>query len=686
MSINKRVRKAILGIGIGAIILLMLVSLGSIFMINKEVDTNLNKAKKEITENNTEDMLNMSLRHAQSNAQLNALRIASEFATIRSELETIKGDIENIYNSNGLTNYPINVSRCEEYVVPKKAKITDSEIEKTVSIMKGTTSIFDNVLGNDDKLDYAYVVMENGVVFSCSDTFYPEVEETDMRERDWYKNTVKAGKVCWSEIYLGISGDNYITISVPVYDLKGNIFGVTAFDFNVTKISDKVLKNDSKEFIASYVKDAEGNVLLSTKDVSDVIETDKYDNYLSSTDSDGKVSGCYTTEKLIVGFADMAETGWKLYIQFDYDEMLAPVEKVANTVSDVSNTVTNNVGKVVRVTIVTFIFIIAALSLIAVFVGNKMAKAITAPIEVLASGANEIGNGNIDYVIPELGNDEIGSLANTFNGMTLRLREYIDNLTTVTAENERIGTELNVATHIQASMLPCIFPAFPERDDFDVYATMNPAKEVGGDFYDFFMVDDTHIAIVMADVSGKGVPAALFMVIAKTLIKDHTLVGKELGTVFTDVNQLLCESNSGGMFVTAFEGVLDLVTGEFVFVNAGHEMPFICKKGGVYEPYKIRPGFVLAGMEGMKYKAGSIMLEPGDKIYQYTDGVTEATDKDNQLYGMERLGKILADNSDKTPDELLPAVKEDIDAFVGEAPQFDDITMLCLEYKKKGNV
>ena len=277
--------------------------------------------------------------------------------------------------------------------------------------------------------------------------------------------------------------------------------------------------------------------------------------------------------------------------------------------------------------------------------------------------------------------DEIQSLSESFNFMLVELENYIANLSKVTAEKERIGAELDIAKHIQASMLPCIFPAFPERKEFDIYATMEPAKEVGGDFYDFFMVDDTHLAIVMADVSGKGVPAALFMVIGKTLIKDHTTPGRDLGKVFTEVNQLLCESNSEELFITAFEGVLDLVTGEFVYVNAGHEMPFICKAGGNFEPYKIRAAFVLAGMEGMKYRAGSMMLEPGDKIFQYTDGVTEATNINNELYGMERLGAILNKTKCGTPHEILPAVKRDIDEFVGEAPQFDDITMLCLEYK-----
>lgn len=279
--------------------------------------------------------------------------------------------------------------------------------------------------------------------------------------------------------------------------------------------------------------------------------------------------------------------------------------------------------------------------------------------------------------------DEFEDLAQAFQYMTVELSEYIKNLTEVTAEKERIGAELDVAAQIQSSMLPCIFPAFPGKKEIDIYATMNPAKEVGGDFYDFFMVDDRHLAVVMADVSGKGVPAALFMVIGKTLIKDHTQPGKPLGEVFSDVNNLLCDSNSEGLFITAFEGVLDLETGEFFYVNAGHEVPYINRAGEGYQPYKVRPGFVLAGMEDMRYKEGSLTLQPGDRIFLYTDGVPEATNRENELYGNERLYRILNQNKDRTPKELLPEIKADVDLFVGEAPQFDDITMLCLEYKGK---
>ena len=334
------------------------------------------------------------------------------------------------------------------------------------------------------------------------------------------------------------------------------------------------------------------------------------------------------------------------------------------------------------------LYIMLAISSVIVLIASfcffsYIKRSVTKPIVKLAGFTKEVtSHGGLNQSKIELNtHDEIEELGNSFNKMLEELDEYINNLADVTAEKERIGAELDIATRIQASMLPCIFPAFPEREEFEVYATMTPAKEVGGDFYDFFMVDEENLAIVIADVSGKGVPAALFMVIGKTLIKDHTTSGKDLGEVFTEVNQLLCESNSEELFITAFVGVLNLKTGKFRYVNAGHEIPFIARKNEKFKPYKIRAAFVLAGMEGIKYKSGEIQLEPGDKLFQYTDGVTEATDKNNQLFGMSRLEQTLGKLADKTPVEILQGIKEDIDEFVGEAPQFDDITMLCLEYR-----
>lgn len=277
--------------------------------------------------------------------------------------------------------------------------------------------------------------------------------------------------------------------------------------------------------------------------------------------------------------------------------------------------------------------------------------------------------------------DEIGALAVSFRNMMGELDDYMENLAAVTADKERIATELNVATQIQASMLPCIFPAFPGRREFDVYATMTPAKEVGGDFYDFFLVDDDHLAVVIADVSGKGVPAALFMVIAKTLLKNAAQTGLSPKAVLEKVNNQLCENNEAEMFVTVWLGIFEISTGKLTAANAGHEYPAVRHENGEFELLKDRHGFVLAGMEGARYREYELELKAGDTLFVYTDGVAEATDAANTLYGTERMLAALNRNEKADPEELLQNVKEDIDMFVGKAPQFDDITMLALKVK-----
>ncbi len=278
--------------------------------------------------------------------------------------------------------------------------------------------------------------------------------------------------------------------------------------------------------------------------------------------------------------------------------------------------------------------------------------------------------------------DELEDLADSFQYMVAELNEYIRDLSRVTAEKERIGAELDVARHIQASMLPCIFPAFPERHEFDIFASMTPAKEVGGDFYDFFLVDDDHLAVVMADVSGKGVPAALFMMISKTLLKSAAQSGLSPKAVLEKVNDQLCENNDAEMFVTVWLGILEISTGKMKCANAGHEYPAIMRKGGEFELFKDKHGFVLAGMEGARYREYELELHAGDRLVVYTDGVPEATNGANTLYGTDRMISALNGARDGSCRQMLEALHRDVDSFVDGADQFDDITMLCIEMKE----
>lgn len=288
-----------------------------------------------------------------------------------------------------------------------------------------------------------------------------------------------------------------------------------------------------------------------------------------------------------------------------------------------------------------------------------------------------ITEGNLDTVVDVRSHEEFDALSNDINSTVDTLKRYIADAAA------RIDAELAFAKAIQHSALPSVFPPYPTRKEFDIWATMHTAKEVGGDFYDFYFVDEDTLAFLVADVSGKGIPAAMFMMTSKTLLKSYAESGMSVEEVFTSANEKLCEGNDAGMFVTAWMGLLNVRTGLVTFANAGHNPPLVRHGDGSFTYLRSRPGFVLAGMEGIRYRKNELQLQPGDMLYLYTDGVTEATDASNELYGENRLAALLDGSTGIDAEHICAAVKADVDAFVGEAPQFDDMTMLCLAYHGK---
>ena len=328
------------------------------------------------------------------------------------------------------------------------------------------------------------------------------------------------------------------------------------------------------------------------------------------------------------------------------------------------------------------LLMLAALEIIGIelYLSEQLIKPVTKITEEASRFARENETAEKKLTDSIRGQDEIGVLAQSIDRMEEQITDYVRHLTAVTAEKERISTELNVARRIQADMLPSVFPAFPDHDDFDIFASMTPAKEVGGDFYDFFLVDDDHLAMVMADVSGKGVPAALFMVITKTLIKNRAQMGDSPADILYHVNNQLCDGNESDMFVTVWMAILELSSGKGVAVNAGHEHPVLCRRGGRYELVVYRHSMAVGAMEGLMFREHNFALHPGDRLFVYTDGVPEATNAKNELFGTERMLEALNRDPDAAPEEQLKAVRESVDEFVGEAPQFDDMTMLSFCY------
>lgn len=323
----------------------------------------------------------------------------------------------------------------------------------------------------------------------------------------------------------------------------------------------------------------------------------------------------------------------------------------------------------VGVTTVMEIVVFAVLFFMIYYLVKKL---VVDNIRRINGSLSQITGGELETVVDVRAYREFASLSDDINSTVDTLKRYIADAAA------RIDTELAFAKAIQHSALPSVFPPYPNRKEFEIWADMVTAKEVGGDFYDFYFVDEDTLAFLVADVSGKGIPAAMFMMTAKTLLKSYAESGMSVEEVLIHANEKLCEGNDAGMFVTTWMGYLDTKTGRVTYANAGHNPPVLRRKDGTAEFLRSRPGLVLAGMEGIRYRRYELQLEPGDVLYLYTDGVTEATDAHDELYGEERLMTVLRENA--PAGTLCTRVKADVDAFVGEAPQFDDMTMLTLAY------
>lgn len=333
-------------------------------------------------------------------------------------------------------------------------------------------------------------------------------------------------------------------------------------------------------------------------------------------------------------------------------------------------------GRNISLYITVFIEILV-FAMLFVLIYFLLKKLVVENIQKINRSLEEITGGNLNVSVDVWTNEEFVSLSDDINSTVHTLKGYIAEAAA------RIDKELEFAKTIQFSTLPCVFPPYPDRTDFDIYAAMYTAKEVGGDFYDFYLLDEYRLAFLMADVSGKGISAAMFMMKAKTLIKSYADKESDVAKILTKANADLCENNEAEMFVTCWMGILDFKTHTVHFANAGHNPPLVRHQNGSYEYFKTHPGFVLAGMDGVKYRSSELKLMPGDEIFLYTDGVTEATDAHNQLYGDDRLKAVLNRLASVSAKEICLGVKQDVDAFVGEAPQFDDMTMLCLRLTPK---
>ena len=523
-------------------------------------------------------------------------------------------------------------------------------------------------------------------------------ETYNATERYWYTQAAEAGKLVFSDIETDRrTGEMCVTCALPVYGADGKLLGVAGADIYITEMQRKVAASSEDAGILLVVNQ-DGHVIIAPEDqdVFPVLKSVEASDLRESANAElatlvrdalqGKTgvrrikleNGSYYMTGV-----PMNTVGWAMIAAFSEEAAGQPVQAMRENYGEIQQEATaayrasNAKGK-------TMMWIILGLLLAAMVGGALLAgRRIVKPLNTITERISEITGDNLEFRMEDgyRTGDEVEVLAKSFSDLTEKTRDYIDQVTAVTAEKERIGTELHVAREIQKGMLPGIFPPYPERSEFDLYAVMDPAKEVGGDFYDFFLVDNDHLAMVMADVSGKGIPAALFMMVSKSILKNNAMLGKSPAEILSAANETICSNNKMQMFVTVWMGILEISTGKITAANAGHEYPAVMRAGEGFTLLKDRHGFVVGGMEGMRYKEYEIDLHPGDKLFLYTDGVPEATNAAQELFGTDRMVTALNSAAEGSARDVLVNVRKSVDEFVKDAEQFDDLTMLCLDYK-----
>ena len=519
----------------------------------------------------------------------------------------------------------------------------------------------------------------------------------DIRHRPWYEQASETGEL----IFTGVELDAYTDIpmlecAAPVFH-DGQLVAVVSADIYLDSISDYV---DQATTAGGFlcVIDGNGKVLFSSKkdgvfkvdyseDTSDLRENENEELAgfvkLALSEKTGLELITVDGQEYYMTAVPMTSVGWTVLSGIEKEITYQPAAAMLEKYEEINRSALEDYNDGAQHSVQLLLVTTGVILLLAIAGALIMAGRIVKPLERMTRRINGLHDGDTVFEMEDAyrTGDEIECLAESFATLSQRTNNYISEITRITAEKERIGTELALATRIQADMLPNIFPAFPDRPEFDVYATMDPAKEVGGDFYDFFLVDDNHLGLVMADVSGKGVPAALFMMISKILVQNYVVTGYSPAEALQAVNRLVCSNNREDMFVTVWLGVLDLKTGVIVAANAGHEYPVLLQSGGQFELVKDKHGLVVGGLEGTKYREYTIKLTPGSKLFLYTDGAPEATNAKNELFGTERMLDALNMATAETPEGIIRQVQHSVDDFVKDAEQFDDLTMLCVEFK-----
>ena len=711
LNIHKKVLTLVLGTGLATFLVLGIFSYLAETIVQKDMakmSVNLGKKSASYTDEILIEELTQTLGElAKAKAEFinREMTITRDDATILAEAMTnIMAHPENYLPRTQPDPRTQSVKNGQTYMIfaPDIRDKVTPELMQEISIAANISDLLEEMTRNYSEYNCTafagsvkgwyfcsrIVLDDNGAAnFNENIPFsYERIYEFDPRKRPWYIKAVEAKKPVISDLYMTLTGEGektyqQIGASAPFYDAAGNLAGVVGLDYSNEDIYEWINREHLTQNDMNFVLNEHGEILFSTQNI-DARIFDKATKAISENKS-GVVQITINEQDYYVTFAPIEDIDWTFCMIVSEDEILKSAASTHNYFLEQIKNLQDKLNQEYSL-MNTLSVVIPILLLIILFVmSTKLSRRFVKPINELTDGVREISSGNLDKKITIQTGDEIEHLAICYNAMTDELKTYMKNLEKETAEKERIATELDVAKEIQNGMLP---KDFPNRADFELLATMTPAKEVGGDFYDFYFLDEKHLAITVADVSGKGISAALFMVISKTILNNfaETFYKQNgLAPVVAAANEQLCANNDAMMFVTVFIGVLDLETGEFTFVNAGHNPPVIYHAAENHCDFlDVKKNFVMGPMEGVPFAEQKISLAKGDLIFIYTDGVTEALNVADEEYLPDRLIKFM-NKTDCRADlqTLLKNIRGDVAEHVGEAAQSDDITMFALRFK-----
>lgn len=721
-TIRRKITVLLLCMVLTALILTGAVSLWSLYSMRSLSGRSSMRLGQTAAEDAEEALEKMAGEQLLSIATEKAAYIDEKFNTVIACLNGIAQAAEEIYQNpedypDRTVPLPVKDSRelAAQLLMSERLAGSDPAQDEELLKLGNLQDMLVQYNANNDMISSVYLATKTGWMLQADYIAYskysgdgelPDFYEADTRQ--WYQRALltEMGECVYTEVMKDIhEGGDCIVCARPVY-LKGEIVAVAGVGSYLETVNQAVLDTTIGESGYAFLVNERGQVMVSgaqqgetMADATDNMDLRHSENMALAEAADDMVCGgtglvkmVLDGRKVFLAYAPLKEMGWSFVTVMDMDEVIAPARESQERILDLAHIVSGQQNTAIRRTMYLFLIIMLLAAVLISATSILFTRRITGPIRRLTLEVAQIDGGNLDKRINIATGDEVEELGNAFNDMTAQLQSYIRNLAAVTAEKERIRTEILVASRLQADMLPEAEGAFADRKEFTLYAAMAPAKGVGGDFYDFFLLDENHLALVMADVSGKGVPAALFMVVSRTLIRSRLITGEKggaleenlLGRIVEEINESLCDNNKNGMFVTAWIGVLNLTTGELDFVNAGHCRPLIRRRNGRCGYETALGGFVLAGMEGSHYRQSRIRMRQGDTLLLYTDGVTEATSVKKELYGEGRLKEVTEQTGTCGTQELIRAVWQDVDRFQKGAEQFDDITMLAVAYRGGG--